>query len=60
MKSEYIKPEAEVLKLESWEELLGSVSSDYGIGYGSVDEEGAMDPASRTIMTNAYFSDLNR
>lgn len=46
-KKRYVAPAVDVLAYDGGEELLGTVSSDWGIGFGTVDEDGTMDPASR-------------
>lgn len=48
MKKTYIGPITEVIKLTAEEQIM-AVSSDKGIGYGGVDEEGTYDPASREL-----------
>ncbi|MBQ8487155.1 MAG: hypothetical protein IJ533_05865 [Prevotella sp.] len=46
-KKRYVAPAVDVLAYDGDEELLGTVSSDWGIGYGTVDEDGTMDPSLR-------------
>lgn len=47
MKKVYLKPDIENLGADLTVMLCSSVSSDKGIDYGGVDEEGELDPASR-------------
>ena len=49
MKKNYIAPCTETIRTISMQSLLeGSVTSSiFGIGYGGVDSEGSLDPASR-------------
>ena len=55
MRKIYMSPTTEILEYAEQEELLGSVSSDYGIGSGGVDGDGSLNPASRVIMIDAVF-----
>lgn len=48
MKKIYMTPSTEVMKYNSDVQLM-TVSSDTGIGFGGVDNEGSLDPASRTV-----------
>ena len=48
MKKIYMTPSTEVMKDNSDVQLM-TVSSDTGIGFGGVDNEGSLDPASRTV-----------
>ena len=54
MNKKYIAPCIENLEYTETEELMGSVSSDYGIEYGGTDDGGLLDPAARTL-TNIMF-----
>ena len=50
MKKTYLKPSTVTVSTELVTIVCqsgGDVSSDKGIGYGGVDEEGSLDPASR-------------
>ena len=49
MKKAYLKPEIEQMSADLATLICGSqdITSDKGIDYGGVDEEGTMDPASR-------------
>ena len=49
MKQTYLQPSTEMDIMVTEGMVCGSVSSseDFGIGYGGVDEEGTLDPASR-------------
>lgn len=49
MKREYLQPSTEMDYIGTITMICGSegVSSDKGINYGGVDEEGELDPASR-------------
>ena len=47
MKKTYLQPSIEMANMETEAMICGSVTSDKGIGYGGVDEEGTKDPASR-------------
>jgi hypothetical protein len=51
MRRVYLKPDIEEIGTELAMLICGSkdIYSDKGIGYGGVDEEGALDPASRRI-----------
>ena len=47
MKKDYIKPEMEMMECDMDTMLCGSgVSSDYGIEYGGIDEDGSLNPES--------------
>ena len=46
-KKRYVAPAVDVLAYDGDKELLGTVSSDWDIGYGTVDEDGTMDPSLR-------------
>ena len=44
-KKEYIAPSMEVMEIKNMQLLAGSgVTSDSGIGYGGIDDEGIIDP----------------
>lgn len=43
-KKEYIAPSMEVMEIKNMQLLAGSVTSDSGIDYGGVDDEGIIDP----------------
>ena len=47
MKKTYIKPSVEVDGMETETFICGSVTSEIGIDYGGVDEDGDKDPVSR-------------
>ena len=49
MKKTYLQPSAEMDNMETESMICSSpgVTSDRGIGYGGVDEDGSLDPASR-------------
>ena len=49
MKKAYLKPEIEQMSADLASLICGSqdITSDKGIDYGGVDEEGTLDPASR-------------
>ena len=47
MKRTYLQPSTEMDFMATEGMVCGSVTSDFGIGYGGVDEEGTKDPASR-------------
>lgn len=50
MKKTYLQPLAMVEEMETWSIICdsqGGVQSDNGIGYGGVDVNGELDPASR-------------
>ena len=49
MKKGYLKPDTEQMSADLTTLICGSqdITSDKGIDYGGVDEEGTMDPASR-------------
>ena len=49
MKKTYLQPSTVMVMVETGVILTGSagVMSNNGIGYGGVDEEGSLDPASR-------------
>ncbi len=56
MKKTYLKPTTEVVKLGTTMMVCTSdgVTSEKGIGYGGVDEEGQKDPASRRRRRDAW------
>ena len=49
MKKTYIQPLTEVVRMGTWNFICASegVTSNNGIDYGGVDEDGELDPASR-------------
>lgn len=49
MKKKYIQPSIKSVEIKMTKMVCGSqdISSDKGIGYGGVDDEGNKDPASR-------------
>ena len=49
MKKTYIQPLTEVVQMGTWNFICASkgVTSNNGIDYGGVDEDGELDPASR-------------
>lgn len=57
MKRQYMSPVVEEIVYNGEEELLSTVSSDWGIGYGTVDEDGTMEPASRYLEFDMLTSD---
>ena len=48
MKKQYIIPSMSVVRIGSMQMLSGSVKGSNGIGYGGVDNNGTVDPASRS------------
>ena len=49
MKKTYLQPLTEVVRMGTWNFICASegVTSNNGIDYGGVDEDGELDPASR-------------
>lgn len=57
MKKQYIKPSMIEVTVGSMQMLSGSVKGSNGIGYGGVDHNGTVDPASRSHKYNNWDED---
>ena len=54
MKKTYLQPSAEMDSIGTESMICNSVTSDNGIGYGGVDEDGTKEPASRRYRNNVW------
>jgi len=54
MKKTYLQPSVEMSNMETEQMICDSVTSNNGIGYGGVDENGMKDPASRRYRNDVW------